>query len=207
MSYMPFAPCIREFAPQEEVDSYDVWFRERIERSRADTRPCVPHDQAIAKLDEMIVQARIRGKALNALKDDMTADYEISHEVPSVEDYLHLRLASGLTPRSMEAAEVGLPRTVTSVLVNYDHNIIGMGRVIGDGLCYQVVDVAVLPEYQGRGIGKIIMSKLMNELKRIAPAEAYVSLIADGPASFLYRKFGFEETAPTSVGMAQWINK
>lgn len=29
-----------------------------------------------------------------------------------------------------------------------------------------------------------------------------VSLIADGKAKDLYRQFGFEETAPASVGMA-----
>jgi hypothetical protein len=33
------------------------------------------------------------------------------------------------------------------------------------------------------------------------PKGAYVSLIADGDAQFLYEKFGFRPTAPAAVGM------
>lgn len=78
-----------------------------------------------------------------------------------------------------------------------------MGRVIGDGGCfYQVVDIAVHPEYQRRGIGFQVMTRLMEQLRAGAPETAYVSLIADGEAWRLYEKFGFEFTAPVSVGMA-----
>lgn len=80
--------------------------------------------------------------------------------------------------------------------------------MIGDGgLFYQIVDIAVEPEHQGRGLGKRIVGALMEELKRIVPAEAYVSLIADGQANNLYAQFGFEPTAPTSIGMAQWVGQ
>ena len=75
------------------------------------------------------------------------------------------------------------------------------------GFCYQVVDIAVEPAHQGRGLGKAIMSALMCELKLIAPAEAYVSLIADGDAKHLYAQHGFEPTTPKSIGMAQWIRR
>ncbi|WP_228729990.1 GNAT family N-acetyltransferase [Shewanella avicenniae] len=37
----------------------------------------------------------------------------------------------------------------------------GFDRVIGDGGClFQIVDIAVLPEYQGKGLSKQIMEKL-----------------------------------------------
>jgi hypothetical protein len=39
-------------------------------------------------------------------------------------------------------------------------------------------------------------------LRETAPKTAYVSLIADDDAPALYRQFGFEFTAPASVGMA-----
>jgi GNAT superfamily N-acetyltransferase len=81
-----------------------------------------------------------------------------------------------------------------------------MGRIVGDGaLFFQVVDVAVEPAHQGKGLGKSIMEALMAELRRRVPAEAYVSLIADGEAHQLYQQFGFELTAPASVGMAMWL--
>jgi ribosomal protein S18 acetylase RimI-like enzyme len=133
--------------------------------------------------------------------------YTATVRIPPVEDYLRLRRSAGLSPRSAAAAEAGLPHTVVGVVVTHDGRAVGMGRVHGDGLFYQVVDIAVEPEHQGKGIGKMIMTCLMRELRGIAPAEAYVSLIADGGANALYARFGFEPTAPASVGMAQWLGK
>lgn len=49
----------------------------------------------------------------------------------------------------------------------------------------------------------MIISKLTAYLEKKVPKSAYVSLIADGPAKHLYAQFGFEETAPASVGMAR----
>ena len=78
-----------------------------------------------------------------------------------------------------------------------------MGRIVGDGgLNYEVVDIAVHPDYQRQGLGSRIMTALMAYLEREAPSSAYVSLIADHGAPALYSKFGFEFTAPASVGMA-----
>lgn len=77
-----------------------------------------------------------------------------------------------------------------------------MGRVIGDDGCfYQITDIAVLPEHQGRGLAKQIMQSIVDYLQQHAPASAYVSLLADGEAQHLYAKFGFSPTAPASVGM------
>lgn len=134
-------------------------------------------------------------------------DYIPTLRIPPVDDYLRLRRSAGLTPRSVAAAEAGLPNTVIGVVVTHEDRAIGMGRVNGDGLFYQVVDIAVEPAHQGKGVGKMIMARLMEELRRIAPAEAYVSLIADGKANELYAQFGFAATAPASFGMAQWLNK
>lgn len=133
--------------------------------------------------------------------------YAASIEIPSVVDYLRLRVSAGLTPRSETAAKAGLPKTVLGVVVRKDGAVTGMGRAIGDGLFYQIVDIAVEPQHQGRGLGKLIMQTLMRELKRVAPAEAYVSLIADGKANELYAQYGFSDTAPASIGMAQWIGR
>jgi len=122
---------------------------------------------------------------------------------PSVEEYLHLRAVAGLSPFTKAAASKGLEGTVYSVLVLHDGSAIGMGRLIGDGGCFfQVVDIAVEPQHQGRGLGKAIMSAIMNYVNTELPSSAYVSLIADVPANKLYEQFGFNETAPRSLGMA-----
>ena len=134
-------------------------------------------------------------------------DYDVGVELPSVADYRRLREVAGLTPRSVAATEAGLPNTVVGVVARQGERAVGMGRAIGDGLFYQIVDIAVEPHHQGRGLGGRIMAALIDELARIAPAEAYVSLIADGEANRLYARHGFVATAPASIGMAQWIGR
>lgn len=124
-------------------------------------------------------------------------------EIPSGDEYIALRAAAGLSSRTAEAAERGLPGTLFAVCVRAKQQLVGMGRVIGDGGCnYEIVDVAVHPDYQRQGLGYRIMESLMAYLHASAPKSAYVSLIADHGAPALYKKFGFEFTAPDSVGMA-----
>jgi GNAT superfamily N-acetyltransferase len=130
-------------------------------------------------------------------------DYVVRAETPSVEVYRHLRVAAGLSPRSAPAAAAGLAGTWHAVVAYHRGQPVGMGRVIGDGgSAFQIVDTCVLPEHQGRGVGKSIMAALMEQLRTLAPRTAYVSLIADGEARHLYAQYGFVETAPESVGMA-----
>ena len=137
----------------------------------------------------------------------MTDDrYTLRLETPGSDEYRRLRAVAGLAERSQKAADAGLPNTVAGVVVRTGDGVaVAMARAVGDGLNYEVVDVAVDPEHQGRGLGKQVMAALMEQLRAIAPAEAYVSLIADGEAHRLYAQYGFAPTAPASIGMAQWI--
>jgi ribosomal protein S18 acetylase RimI-like enzyme len=129
--------------------------------------------------------------------------YEQRPEVPTVEEYRQLRVVCGLSPKSADAATRGLPNSLFATTIRDRGKLIGMGRVVGDGGCnYEVVDVAVHPDYQRQGLGHRIMAAVMAWLAEQAPASAYVSLIADHHSPTLYSKFGFEPTAPVSIGMA-----
>lgn len=112
-------------------------------------------------------------------------------------------MRTGLSAKTPEAARLGLAGTYFGVTLLKGGTPVGMGRVIGDGGCFfQVVDIAVLPEHQGRGWGKRIMGALVAHLRQNAPASAFVSLLADGKAQELYRQFGFRPSGPSSVGMS-----
>ena len=124
--------------------------------------------------------------------------------IPDVETYLRLRVSSGLSGYGREAAEIGLKNSLFCVMLYDGNEAIGIGRLIGDGGCFvQVTDIAVLPGYQGQGLGKRIMAALTDHIESAFPPSTYVSLIADVPANALYAQFGFEETAPRSLGMAR----
>lgn len=132
----------------------------------------------------------------------MESSYDMVYIAPSAEEYAELRLEAGLSPKSFEAAEKGLKNSLFAVTLREGGRLIGMGRIIGDGGCfYQIVDIAVNPAYQGKGLGKIIMSELTAYLEKHTLEGAYVSLLADVPADKLYKQFGFDYTEPRSVGM------
>jgi GNAT superfamily N-acetyltransferase len=121
---------------------------------------------------------------------------------PEAEDYVRLRSAAGMSPKTLEAARRGLPNTLYGVHLRRGGEVVGMGRIIGDGGCFFiVVDIAVIPALHGRGLGKRIMAALDAWLTTNVPASAYVSLAADGDAKYLYEKFGFVETTPVTVNM------
>ena len=106
-------------------------------------------------------------------------------------------------PRSIEGAEKGLGRELFSVLLEHvsTGEIVGMGRIVGDGgTVFHVCDMAVLPEYQRMGGGSLIMTEIMNFIDREAPSDSYVNLMAD--VDGFYEKWGFERTSPRSKGMA-----
>lgn len=138
----------------------------------------------------------------------MAGDIELVERFPDVEDYCRLRTAAGMSPKTLEAARRGLPNTLYGVSLRHDGRVIGMGRIIGDGGCfYTVVDIAVEPAYQKRGLGKRIMTALDAWLRANAMPSAYVTLVADGDAKHLYAQFGFMETAPFSVNMEYVVTK
>lgn len=123
-------------------------------------------------------------------------------EIPAAGEYLALRVAAGLSAMSAAGAAVGLPASWCSVCVRAGDELIGMGRVVGDGgLFLFVVDVAIAPAWQGRGWGRQIMASLMEQVHARAQACTTVGLIADGTAHELYAKFGFKRVAPGAHGM------
>lgn len=139
----------------------------------------------------------------NLRLDPSDPKYKTVKSTPTVETYLYLRRAAGLSPKTVESAQRGLPNTLFGIQILCNGTPVGMGRVIGDGgTFYQVVDIAVLPGHQGRGLGKVIMSAIADYIAREVPESGHVSLLADGQAYRLYQQFGFALTAPGSVGMA-----
>ncbi len=67
---------------------------------------------------------------------------------------------------------------------------------------FEVVDIAVVPEHQKKGLGKMIMDALMSWLTVNAPPTAFVSLIADDGLSRFYEWFGFRVRPPEAPGMS-----
>lgn len=87
----------------------------------------------------------------------------------------------------------------TVIFVFDDDKLIGFGRAITDGV-YQaaIYDLAVLPEYQGKGLGKEIVN---NIIKRI-PQCSFILYASPGKEAF-YEKLNFKRM---KTGMALFLN-
>lgn len=135
--------------------------------------------------------------------------YQLKYETPSVDDYIRIRLAAGLSRKSIEAATIGLSNTICGVVICCNGEPVGIGRVIGDGGCFfEIVDIAVEPDHQKQGLGDMIMQGLMSYLRDNAPDTAYVSLMADHGTPEFYKRFGFEASLPPEKsGMSLRIKK
>lgn len=48
------SPIVSEFETEEEAESYDRWFRAKVEASLADPRPPIPHDEVMAEMRKLI---------------------------------------------------------------------------------------------------------------------------------------------------------
>ncbi len=123
---------------------------------------------------------------------------------PTVNDYIRLRRETGLSPKSeaQAAAAVNGAWYAVHIVSQKTGEVVGMGRVIGDGGWYfHIIDMAVLPGHQRRGIGDWILANLVRHIREDAPPGAFVSLFADPPGRRLYERHGFVETAPGSIGM------
>ena len=85
----------------------------------------------------------------------------------------------------------------TTIFVYHSDRLIGFGRAISDG-AYQaaIYDCAVLPEFQGKGIGTTIMK---NILPRISNCN--VILYATPGKEGFYQTFGFRKM---KTGMAHF---
>ena len=135
----------------------------------------------------------------------LPAGYHLVDGVPTVDEYLVLRERAGLSPKRRDQALAALPGGWAACHVMHEatQQAVGMGRVLGDGGWYfHIVDMAVLPEHQRRGLGDAILRTLLDRIRRQAPAGAHVTLLADLPGRPLYTRHGFVETAPGSIGMA-----
>ena len=52
----PLDPLISESATQEEADSYDAWFRAKVQAALESDKPVIPHDEVMAKMWASIEQ-------------------------------------------------------------------------------------------------------------------------------------------------------
>lgn len=89
--------------------------------------------------------------------------------------------------RAPEKLRVAFENSLLKVFAFDGVRLVGAGRALSDGVWRAVIyDVAVLPEYQSRGIGSTIIRQLIQN----AGVDVIMLYAAPGKEAF-YEKFGF----------------
>ncbi len=106
---------------------------------------------------------------------------------------------TGMANYSPERHQKAFGNSHNVVFVFENKRLIGFGRALSDGV-YQaaIYDVAVIPDFQGRGIGTIIVDQLM----RKCPDCNFILYSAPGKEIF-YEKLNFRRM---KTGMALFTN-
>ena len=110
------------------------------------------------------------------------------------DEYCSLRESVGWINFSKTQTVKSLQNSLYTVAAEEDGQIVGMGRLIGDGMYYIIVDVVVHPAYQQRGIGSRILDMIVHYVDRETPAggRSSIQLIAEKGKEIFYENRGFK---------------
>ena len=95
---------------------------------------------------------------------------------------------------SLKQTELAMKNTLFRVSVYDNDKVVAMARMIGDiGLNYYIKDVVVRPEYQHKGIGKMLINELLKFINEngVNDTDIFVELCAMPDKIPFYEKFGF----------------
>lgn len=119
----------------------------------------------------------------------------IKHNELTAEEFIFLWETVWGDGPSFEQTELAMKHTLFRVSIYDKDEIVAMARMIGDmGLDYYIKDVVVRPEYQQKGIGRLLINELMKYIKEngIGGTDIFVELCAMPDKIPFYKKLGFE---------------
>ncbi|MDD4312497.1 MAG: GNAT family N-acetyltransferase [Eubacteriales bacterium] len=123
-------------------------------------------------------------------------------ESPAPEDYLSLRLRSGMGEKDWKRSKIALKNSLFTVSIYDGDTLIAFGRVVGDGgITYVVSDIMVDANYQRKGYGEQVMQEIDRYFDEHAHEDSYILLIANRPADRLYHKHRFAYLPENKCGM------
>lgn len=118
----------------------------------------------------------------------------VEHNKLSAEEFIALWESVWGDAPSLEQTELAMKHTLFRVSIYDGEEIVAMARMIGDmGLNYYIKDVVVRPDYQGKGIGTMLIHELMRYVNQngIKGTGIFVELCAMPDKIPFYERFGF----------------
>lgn len=137
-----------------------------------------------------------------------TKDIRFQSLPPDPHDFVRLRAECGWGEISLETARNALSRSVIDLTCFDGGDLVGMGRVVGDGVLYfYLQDIIVKSNYRGQEIGREIVARLIEHAVARAGVGATIGLMSAKGKEEFYRHFGFQErpNAHLGAGMTRFV--
>ena len=110
--------------------------------------------------------------------------------------FLEIYQSVGWEAPGLDQIERALQGSLATFCVYDDGQPVGMARLLGDGgMSFYIKDFAVLPAYQGKGIGRALMQAMESYISERLQSGWAISLelISSKGREPFYEKFGFEQ--------------
>lgn len=115
-------------------------------------------------------------------------------DVPAVEALERRLFPVDAWPLQMFFDELSQPETRRYVVGQVEGQIVAYAGLMCIEPIADVQTIAVVPEFEGKGIGSAILTELIEEARRRHAADVLLEVRADNPrAQQLYLRFGFEQ--------------
>ena len=91
---------------------------------------------------------------------------QINYKITS-QDFYDMRKSVDWKNIKLEQLEKALNYTMIVVGIYEENKIVAMGRLVGDYSCKgMLTDIIVRPEFQGKGYGKLVVTKIIEQCKK-----------------------------------------
>jgi ribosomal protein S18 acetylase RimI-like enzyme len=111
----------------------------------------------------------------------------------------HVIETAGLSPHPPEMFRKAFENSFAVVFLRDGERLIGCGRALSDAAFQSAIyDIALLPEYQGQGLGRTLVEKMLQQLP-----DSNVILYASPGKEPFYEQFGFGRL---KTGMGKFLN-
>ncbi len=181
----------RTFKIGENIEVFENWIKDTIN---------VVDDVPVISIKGLVLMKQEIGrdkdkKDIALIKEYLGTKIELVENVLKPEDFVRLRATTGFADIPIEHARKALKNGLINVSALNNGELIGMGRLVGDGAMYWYLqEIVVLPEYQGMGIGTKIVNYLVEYAVKNSSTGKFTTIggvSAKGKEGF-YQKLGFE---------------
>lgn len=132
---------------------------------------------------------------------------KVEYKFPTTKDFIKLFESNGWERKERRVDE-NRENSCFAVSIYDNNEIVGMGRVVGDGAYFTVFDVVVEKSRQGRGIGSLVMQEIVKWYKNIEDDDTFLYLNASKGKESFYEQFGFRIRPNEHLGAGmKWQNE